>query len=118
MRTPFQEERERETAPMLHSLLEGMRFLWSSAFLRTIVLIFSLAQFILPGITFALVVIGKRQGLTSGEIGGLVAAFRVSLLIGSFRAPVTRRLLPTAVLLVLELWTRGACALCLGRPHV
>jgi fucose permease len=116
MRTPFQEERERETAPMLHSLLEGMRFLWSSAFLRTIVLIFSLAQFILPGVTLALVVIGKRQGLTSGEIGGLVAAFGVSLLVGSFLAPVTRRLLPTRVLIVLEFWTWAGCSLFLIWP--
>jgi MFS family permease len=116
MRTPFQEERERDTAPMLHSLLEGMRFLWSSAFLRTIVLIFSLAQFILPGVTLALVVIGKRQGLTSGEIGGLVAAFGVSLLVGSFLAPLTRRLLPTRILIVLEFWTWAGCSLFLIRP--
>jgi MFS family permease len=118
MRTPFQEERERETEPMLHSLLEGMRFLWSSAFLRTIVLLFSLAQFILPGVTLALVVIGKRQGLTSGEIGGLVAAFGVSLLVGSFLSPFTRRLLPTRVLIVLEFWTWAGCALFLVWPSV
>jgi hypothetical protein len=31
-----------------------LRFLWSSAFLRTIVLIFTLAQFIFPGVTLAL----------------------------------------------------------------
>jgi MFS family permease len=118
MRTPFQEERERETAPVLHSLLEGMRFLWSSAFLRTVILLFSLAQFILPGVTLALVVIGKRQGLTSGEIGGLVAAFGVSLLAGSFLAPFTRRLLPTRVLIVLEFWTWAGCSLFLVWPSV
>jgi MFS family permease len=118
MRTPFEEEREHEPAPMLESLLEGMRFLWSSAFLRTIVLIFSLAQFILPGVTLALVVIGKRQGLSSGEIGGLVAAFGVFLLLGSFAAPFTRRLLPTRVLIVLEFWTWAGCALFLVWPSV
>jgi MFS family permease len=118
MQTPFQEEREHEKGPMLHSLLEGMRFLWSSAFLRTIVLLFSLAQFILPGVTLALVVIGKRQGLSSGEIGGLVAGFGVSLLVGSFLAPVTRRLLPTRVLIVLEFWTWAGCSLFLVWPSV
>jgi MFS family permease len=118
MRTPFEEEREHEPAPMLESLLEGMRFLWSSAFLRTIVLIFSLAQFILPGVTLALVVIGQRQGLSGGEIGGLVAAFGVFLLLGSFAAPFTRRLLPTRVLIVLEFWTWAGCALFLVWPSV
>jgi MFS family permease len=118
MRTPFEEERERESAPMLHSLVEGMRFLWSSAFLRTIVLIFTLAQFVLPGVTLALVVIGKRQGLSGGQIGGLVAAFGVSLLLGSFIAPFTRRLLPTRVLIVLEFWTWAGCGLFLVWPSV
>jgi hypothetical protein len=118
MRTPFEEERERESAPMLHSLVEGMRFLWSSAFLRTIVLIFTLAQFVLPGVTLALVVIGKRQGLSGGQIGGLVAAFGVSLLLGSFIAPFTRRLLPTRVLIVLEFWTWAGCGLFLAWPSV
>src|SRR5439155_19205210 len=104
MRTPFEEERERESAPMLHSLLEGLRFLWANPFLRTIVGIFTLAQIVFPGITLAVVIIGKRQGLTSGEIGALVALFGVALLVGSIIAPVMRRLLPTRVLITLEFW--------------
>ena len=73
-----------------------MRFLWSSAFLRTIVLIFSLAQFILPGITFALVVtaaIGSgsyfaviHQFLARGSTLGWVAA-----LIGAALAALAAR---------------------------
>src|SRR5581483_8609257 len=118
MRTPFQEKRERETAPMAYSLLEGVRFLWSSAFLRTIVVLFSLAQVIQLGVTLALVVIGKRQGLSSGAIGGLVAAFGLSLLVGSVLAPFTRRLLPTRVLIVLELWTWAGSAFFLVWPSV
>jgi MFS family permease len=118
MRTPFQEEREQESGPMLRRLLEGVRFLWANPFLRTIVLLFSLAQFILPGVTLALVVIGKRQGLTSGEIGGLVAAAGVFLLLGSVLAPFVRRLLPTRILIVLEFWTWAGCALFLVWPSV
>ena len=118
MRTPFQEEREQESGPMLGRLLEGLRFLWANPFLRTIVLLFSLAQFILPGVTLALVVIGKRQGLTSGEIGGLVAAAGVFLLLGSLLAPFVRRLLPTRILIVLEFWTWAGCAVFLVWPSV
>jgi MFS family permease len=118
MRTPFQEERERESAPMLHSLLEGLRFLWSSPFLRAIVGIFTLAQIVFPGVSLALVVIGKQQGLSGGEIGALVALFGAFLLLGSFIAPFTRRLLPTRVLITLEFWTWAGCALFLVWPSV
>jgi MFS family permease len=118
MRTPFEEERVPESARMFTRLLEGLRFLWASAFLRTIVLIFTLAQFILPGITLALVVIGRRQGLSSGEIGALVATFGVFLLLGSILAPTVRQLLPTRVLIVLEFWTWAGCALFLVWPSV
>lgn len=118
MRTPFQEERERESAPMLHSLVEGLRFLWSNAFLRTITLIFTLAQFVFPGVSLALIVIGKRQGLTSSEIGGLVALFGVFLLLGSIAAPLTRRLLPTRVLITLEFWTWAGCGAFVVWPSV
>ena len=118
MRTPFQEVRERESAPMLHSLLEGLHFLWSSPFLRTIVGIFTLSQIVFPGVSLALVVIAKRQGLSSGEIGALVAVFGVALLVGSVIAPVVRRLLPTRVLIVLEFWTWAGCGLFLIWPSV
>ncbi|HEY2541471.1 MAG TPA: MFS transporter [Gaiellaceae bacterium] len=118
MRTPFEEERERESEPLRESLVEGLRFLWSSPFLRTIVGIFTLAQLVFPGVSLALVVIGKRQGLSGGQIGALVASFGVFLLLGSIAAPLTRRLLPTRVLITLEFWTWGGCALFLVWPSV
>lgn len=118
MRTPFEEERDHEDAPMLHSLVEGMRFLWSSPFLRTIVGIFTLAQIVFPGVSLALVVIAKRQGLSSGEIGALVAVFGVFLLVGSVIAPFMRTLLPTRALIVLEFWTWAGCGLFLVWPSV
>ena len=118
MRTPFQEERERESAPMMQSLVEGLRFLWANPFLRTIVSIFTLSQIVFPGVSLAVVVIGKRQGLSGGEIGALVALFGVFLLVGSVIAPVVRRLLPTRVLIVLEFWTWAGCGLFLIWPSV
>jgi predicted MFS family arabinose efflux permease len=118
MRTPFQEERERESAPMMQSLVEGLRFLWANPFLRTVVSIFTLSQIVFPGVSLAVVVIGKRQGLSSGEIGALVALFGVFLLVGSVISPVVRRLLPTRVLIVLEFWTWAGCGLFLIWPSV
>jgi MFS family permease len=118
MRTPFEEEREPDTAGIRTQLVEGMRFLWSNAFMRTIAMLFSLTQIVFPGVQLALVVIGRREGLTGGEIGGLVAAFGVALLLGSAIAPWLRRILPTRIIVVLEMWTWAGCALFLVWPSV
>lgn len=118
MRTPFQEERERDLAPLRAQLAAGFRFLWSRPFLRTSAFLFGLTNFIGPGILLALVVIGTDQGLSGGEVGLLVAAFGACLLLGSFLSPLVRRLLPVRAVLVLELWTWLGCALFVVWPNV
>jgi hypothetical protein len=118
MRTPFQQEREPDRTPLRSRIAEGFRFLWSQRFLRTCALLFGLANFIGPGVLLAVVVIGKRQGLSGGEVGGLVAAFGACLLLGSLVSPLVRRLLSVRVVLLLELWTWLGCALFLVWPSV
>jgi MFS family permease len=97
MRTPFQEEREPHLSSLRSRLAEGFHFVWSQPFLRTCALLFGLANFIGPGVLFAVVVIGKDQGLSGGEIGALIAVFGV---------------------LLLELWTWLGCAVFLIWPNV
>jgi hypothetical protein len=70
MRTPFQETRERDTAPLRVRFAEGFRFLWSRPFLRATALLWGFGNFTGPGVFLVLVVVGRRQGLTGGEIGG------------------------------------------------
>jgi MFS family permease len=118
MRTPFEELRQPETAPLRVQLLEGIRFLWTRPFLRTVALLFALANFIGPGVLPALVVIGEQQGLTSGEVGALVATFGACLLVGSFLSSLVRRLLPVRAVIVLEMWSWAGCALFLVWPSV
>jgi hypothetical protein len=118
MRTPFQEAREPEHAPLRTRLVEGVRFLWGQPFLRTTMLLFGLGNFIGPGVLLAVVVIGTQQGLSGGEVGLLVAAFSACLLVGSFLSPLVRRLLPIRAVLVLELWTWPGCAAFLVWPDV
>jgi MFS family permease len=118
MRTPFQEEREPHLASLHSRLAEGFRFVWSRPFLRTCALLFGLANFIGPGVLLAVVVIGKQQGLSGGEVGGLIAAFGACLLLGSLLSPLVRRLLPVRAVLLLELWTWFGCALFLVWPNV
>jgi MFS family permease len=118
MRTPFQQEREVDRARLRTRVAEGFRFLWDNAFLRTVSLLFGLANFIGPGVLFAIVVIGEEQGLTSGRVGLLVAAFGACILVGSFLSPLVRRRLPVRGVLLLELWTWVGCGLFVIWPNV
>jgi hypothetical protein len=118
MRTPFEEQREPDTARLRVRFTEGFRFLWGHPFLRTCAFLFGLSNFIGPGVLLAVVVVGKRQGLSGGEVGGLVASFGACLLLGSLLAPLVRRVLPVRAILVLELWTWLGCAAFLVRPSV
>jgi MFS family permease len=118
MRTPFQEEREPHLASLRSRLAEGFRFVWSRPFLRTCALLFGLANFIGPGVLFAVVVIGKQQGLSGGEVGALIAVFGACLLLGSLVSPIVRRVLPVRAVLLLELWTWLGCAVFLVWPNV
>jgi len=118
MRTPFQEEREPHTASLRSRLAEGFQFVWRQPFLRTCALLFGLGNFIGPGVLFAVVVIGRQQGLSGGEVGALIAVFGACLLLGSLASPLVRRLLPVRAVLVLELWTWIGCAVFLVWPNV
>jgi len=118
MRTPFQEKREPHLASLRSRLAEGFRFVWRQPFLRTCALLFGLANFIGPGVLFAVVVIGRQQGLSGGEVGALVAVFGACLLLGSLVSPLVRRLLTVRAVLLLELWTWLGCAVFLIWPNV
>jgi MFS family permease len=118
IRTPFQEERAGDHAPLRTQLTEGMRFLWNQPFLRTMAFLFGLANFLGPGVMLALVVIGQNDGLTGGEIGLLVSAFGASVLVGSLISPLVRRRLPVRGILLLELWTWVGCGAFLVWPSV
>jgi MFS family permease len=118
MRTPFQGERDAAPTRLRSQLAEGVRFLWGQPFLRTSALLFGLANFIGPGLLFAIVVLGRRHGLSGGAIGALVAAFGGCLLVGAFASPLVRRALPVRAVLVLELWTWLGCSAFLVWPSV
>jgi MFS family permease len=118
MRTPFQEKRVRERTHLLAEMAEGFRYLWNQAFLRTCALLFGIGNFIFPGLSLVLIVVGQRDGLSSREIGGLTALFGVCLLLGSLLSAYARRLFSVRTILLLELWTWTGCVLFLVWPNV
>jgi predicted MFS family arabinose efflux permease len=105
MRAPFQEERERDTEPLRARVGAGLRFVWGQPFLRMVALLFTALNSVGLAFLLALVVVGRRQGLSAGAIGLLVAAFGAAMVVGSLVSPVARRRLPPGAILVLELWT-------------
>ena len=118
MRTPFQEEREREATRLREQLLEGFRFLWHNPFLRTTTLVFAPLGFVALGYTLSVVVIAEEQGLSGLGVGALVASFGAGVLVGSAISPQVRRALPTRKVLLLELWMWPVPLLFLVWPNV
>jgi MFS family permease len=105
MRTPFQEERARNEEPLRAQILEGLQWLWAQPFLRTCALIAGASNLAFEGLFLVLVVVARRQGLSSGTIGLMIACFGVCMLAGSVLAPVFQKLLPVRVIVVASFWT-------------
>jgi Transmembrane secretion effector len=104
MRTPFQQPRERKPARLKQQLAEGVRFLWHEPFLRVTSFLYGLGNFWIPGALFVLVVVARRDGLTGGQIGLLLAAFSGCLLAGATLSPLVRRRLSTRAIILTEQW--------------
>jgi predicted MFS family arabinose efflux permease len=69
-------------------------------------------------VLLVVVVVGKRQGLTSGEVGLLLATFGICVLAGSLVSPLLRRALAMRAILLLELWTWLGSVLFVVWPNV
>jgi hypothetical protein len=118
MRTPFQETREADPSPLPAQIAEGFRFLWEQPFLRACAFLYGLGNFLMPGMLLIIVVVGRRQHLSGGEIGALLGLFGAATLVGSLVSPLFRRVLSIRTILLLELWTWLGSWLFLAWPSV
>jgi MFS family permease len=118
MRTPFEEQRERDQAPLRAQLAEGFRYMWEHPFLRTTAFVYGAGNLLTSSMFLLIVVVGKREGLSPGEIGGLTAAVGAGTLVGSLASPLFRKLLAVRTILLLELWTWLATWAFVAWPHV
>jgi MFS family permease len=117
MRTPFQETRERDPAPLRVQIREGIGWLWAHAYLRTSALIFAAGNFVFSGIFLVFVVFAKRDGLSSAEIGGLIAVFGAVNLAGALLSPrIAKRFSMRTIMYASELLGAGIilCAIAPG----
>jgi MFS family permease len=105
MRSPFQQPRNVDTAGFRARLAEGFRYLWQHPFLRTTAFVYGLGNILSTAIFLILVVVGRRQGLSSAHIGLLFTVLGIATLVGSLTSPLHRRYLGVRTILLLELWT-------------
>jgi MFS family permease len=105
MRSPFQQPRDPDPAGFRDRLIEGFRYLWRHEFLRTTAFVYGLGNILSTAILLILVVVGRRQGLSSAQIGLLFTTLGIATLVGSLTSPLHRRHLGVRTILLLELWT-------------
>ncbi len=118
IRKPFQEARERNAAGLRAQLADGFRFLWLHPFLRTTTLLYGVGNVTIPAVLFLIVVVGRAEGLSGGEIGLLLAAFGACTLLGALASPLFRRALSVRAIMLLEFWTGLGTAAFLLWPNV
>jgi MFS family permease len=87
IRTPFQEDRTHDKVPVRTQLAEGFRWLWGHKFLRTCAILFTWVNVVFEATFLVLIVVGRRQGLSGGQIGALIAAIGFVSLAGSAASP-------------------------------
>ena len=118
IRTPFQEEREAETASLRSQLAEGFRWLWNHRFLRTCALLFTWVNMLFEGTFLVLIVVGRRQGLSGGEIGALIAAVGFVALAGSLASPRLQRRVSMRQFVVGSLWLQLTLVAFVVKPSI
>lgn len=105
IRTPFQEaDGEKPEGSLRAQLAEGFHWLWGHRFLRACALLFTGVNIVYEGLFLIVVVVARRQGLSSGEIGALVSVFGVCSLFGSFLAPRLQRQLSMTAIVLSGFW--------------
>lgn len=107
MRTPFQEERERDTEPLRAQIRDGIAWLWRQKYLRTSAFVFAGDNFVFQAIVLVFIVVAKRAGFSGALIGGLFATFGALSLLGSLLAPRMTKLLRVRTIMLLNQWLNG-----------
>jgi MFS family permease len=105
MRTRFQEEREPGVATTLRrQFAEGILYFAQIPFLRATIAMIAVSNFTVAGIQFGVIVLAKRDGLSSTAVGGFVAFVGATTLLGSLTSPLFRRVLSLNTIMLSELW--------------
>jgi MFS family permease len=103
IRTPFQQQRDGDTSRLRTQLAVGFHFLWTNPFIRVTTFLYALGNVTMPAYVLLVIVVGKREGLSGGQIGILVALVGASVLFGSLAAGRFRRAFSVRGIILTEL---------------
>ena len=119
MRTPFQEARAAvEESSVVAEVREGLHWLWSRPFLRICALLFAASNFSYAALELTLIVAGRRQGLSSAQIGVTIGAIGALSFLGSLAAPRFQRRLTMRAVIVTTQWLAAGVGAYLIWPNV
>jgi MFS family permease len=118
MRTRFQEDRVPGTATLREQFVEGILYFVRIPFLRATTAMIAVSNFTVAGVQFGVIVLAKRDGLSSAAIGGFVALVGVTTLLGSLASPLFRRFLSLNAIMLSELWAAVGYTVFLVWPSV
>ncbi|MCU1659869.1 MAG: multidrug resistance protein [Pseudonocardiales bacterium] len=104
IRAPFQHERAHEHARLRTEIVEGLRFVWRSAFLRAAAASVGGMNFVFNALTLVLIVRAKELGASATAIGVLFGIFGAGGLLGSFVAPWVQRMFPGRATIIAIGW--------------
>jgi hypothetical protein len=118
IRKPFQEQLQTREGKVRAQLTEGFGWLWRQPFLRTCALLFALTNFGGNALYLFVVVAGRRQGLSPGAIGLLIAIYGGLSLVGSLVSPRIQGRLGMRAILLGTLWLGLGIGLFVIWPNV
>jgi hypothetical protein len=118
MRTRFQEEREPGTTTLRQQFAEGVVYFARIPFLRATIAMIAVSNFTVAGIQLGVIVLAKRDGLSSAAVGGFVALVGATTLLGSLASPLFRRFLSLNAIMLSELWAAVGYVAFLVWPNV
>jgi predicted MFS family arabinose efflux permease len=113
IRVPFQQSRGRATTRIREEIAEGVRWLWSQRFLRTVVMLAAGSNFGFNALTIVLIVRAKELGASPALVGAMFVFVGVAAIVGALAAPwLQRHAAPSLVVIgSLWFWALLSCAL-------
>jgi predicted MFS family arabinose efflux permease len=104
IRVPMQADRTDDRRPMRHEIAAGLRWLHRQSGLRSLWLLNSGINVVFGGWTLLVIVLAKRLGANSNQIGLVFASGGVALILGSIVTPAVQRRFGVGAIMVAMTW--------------
>ena len=106
IRTPFQEQRHKNTGKITADIKDGVTWLWRRPFLRTSALLAAGGNFLSNGLYLMVIVAARGIGSSAGTVGLVMAGSGVGGIVGALVAPSLLGRVPLRRVVISVPWTR------------